>query len=62
MIGHGGGGEMSKWYKPVGKYQFLMARIRAFMIVYQVIISQPKHMLWVLKESQQWDSSFKHKL
>ena len=36
-------------YKPVGKYQFTMACIRAFvMIVYQVInclISQPKHML-----------------
>ena len=39
-------------HKPVGKYQFTMACIRAFvMIVYQVInclISQPKHMLWVL--------------
>ena len=36
-------------YKPVGKYQFTMACIRAFvMIVHQVIdclISQSKHML-----------------
>ena len=44
-------------YKPVGKYQFTMACIRAFvMIMYQVInclISQPKHMLWV---------SFKHQI
>ena len=42
-------------YRPVGKYQFTMACIRAFvMIVYQVInclISQPKHMLWVLKRT-----------
>ena len=42
-------------YKPVGKYQFTMACIRALvMIVYQVInclISQPKHMLWVLKRT-----------
>ena len=40
-------------YKPVGKYQFTMTCIRALvMIAYQVIkclISQPKHMLWVLK-------------
>ena len=40
-------------YKPVGKYQFTMACIRALvMIAYQVIdclISQPKHMLCVLK-------------
>ena len=40
-------------YKPVGKYQFTMACIRALaMIAYQVInyiISQPKHSLWVLK-------------
>ena len=40
-------------YKPVGKYQFTMAYIRALvMIVYQVInclISQPKHMLWLFK-------------
>ena len=40
-------------YKPLGKYQFTMACISALvMIVYQVInclISQPKHMLWVLK-------------
>ena len=39
-------------YKPVGKYQFTMACIRAFVtIVYQVIkclISQPKRMLLVL--------------
>ena len=39
-------------YKPVGKYQFTMACIRALaMIVYQVInclIPHPKHMLWVL--------------
>ena len=40
-------------YKPVGKYQFTMAYIRAFvMIVYQVInYFQPKHMLWVLKRT-----------
>ena len=42
-------------YKPVGKYQFTMACIRALvMIAYQVInflISQPKHMLWVLKRT-----------
>ena len=41
--------------KPVGKYQFTMASIRALvMIEYQVIkclISQPKHMLWVLKRT-----------
>ena len=40
-------------YKPVGKYPFTMAGIRALvMIAYQVInclISQPKHMLCVLK-------------
>ena len=69
MIGHGGGGRFRNaqkqfliktyWelilYKPVGKYQFTMACIRALvMIVYQVInylISQPKHMLWVLKRT-----------
>ena len=70
MIGHGGGGgercqNAQKQliiktypelilYKPVGKYQFRLACIRALvMIAYQVIncqISQPKHMLWVLKE------------
>ena len=42
-------------YKPVGKYQFTMACIRALvMIVYQVInclISQPKHSLCVLKRT-----------
>ena len=42
-------------YKPVGKYKFTMACIRALVrIVYQVInclISQPKHMLWVLKRT-----------
>ena len=42
-------------YKPVGKYQFTMACIRALiMIGYQVIkclISQPKHKLWVLKRT-----------
>ena len=41
--------------KPVGKYQFTMACIRALvMIAYQVInclISQPKLMLWVLKRT-----------
>ena len=71
MIGHrGGGGERCQsaqkqfiikiyleliLYKPVGKYQFTMACIRALvMIAYQVInclISQPKHMLWVLKRT-----------
>ena len=39
-------------YKPVGKYQYTKACIRALvMTVYQVnncLISQPKHMLWVL--------------
>ena len=39
-------------YKPVGKYQFTMACIRALvMSVYQLaycLIFQPKHMLWVL--------------
>ena len=38
-------------YKPVDKYQFIMACIRALvMIACQVIdclISRPKHMLWV---------------
>ena len=42
-------------YKPVGKYLFTMSCIRALvMIAYQVInglISQPKHMLWVLKRT-----------
>ena len=42
-------------YKPVGKYQFKMACIRVLvMIAYQVnncLISQPKHMLWVLKRT-----------
>ena len=42
-------------YKPVGKYQFTMACIRALvMIAYQEInclISQSKHMLWVLKRT-----------
>ena len=42
-------------YKPVGKYQFAMACIRAVvMIAYQVnncLISQPKHKLWVLKKN-----------
>ena len=42
-------------YKPVGKYKLSMACIRALvMIGYQVIncvISQPKHMLWVLKRT-----------
>ena len=70
MIGHGGGGERCQYaqkqliiktyselilYKPVGKYQFTMACIRALvMTVYEVInclISQPKHMLWVLKRT-----------
>ena len=40
-------------YKPVGKYQFTMAYFRALvMSAYKVnncLISQPKHMLWVLK-------------
>ena len=42
-------------YKPVGKYQFTMACIRALdMTAYQVnncLISEPKHMLWVLKRT-----------
>ena len=42
-------------YKPVGKYQFAMACIRALvMSAYKVInclISQPKHMLWVHKRT-----------
>ena len=42
-------------YKPVGKYRLTMAFIRDLvMIEYQVIncfISQPKHMLWVLKRT-----------
>ena len=45
-------------YKPVGKYQFTMACIRCIralvMFTYQVIncfISQPKHILWVLKRT-----------
>ena len=42
-------------HKPVGKYQFTMACIRALvMIEYQVInclISKPKHMLWVSKRT-----------
>ena len=41
--------------KPVGKYQFTMACIRALvMIAYQVfncLISQPKNILWVLKRT-----------
>ena len=69
MIGHGGGGRCQNaqkqfiiktypeliLYKPVGKYPFTMACIRALvMIAYQVInclISQPNHMLWVLKRT-----------
>ena len=70
MIGHGGGGGRCQnaqkhiiikpykkliLYKPVGKYQFAMACIRALaMSAYKVInclISQPKHMLWVLKRT-----------
>ena len=42
-------------YKPVGKYQFTIACIRALvMIACQVINclnSQPKHMLWGLKRT-----------
>ena len=42
-------------YKPVVKYQLKMACIGALvMIAYQVnncLISQPKHMLWVLKRT-----------
>ena len=42
-------------YKPVGIYRFTMACIRALvMIAYQAVnclISQPKHMLWVLKRT-----------
>ena len=42
-------------YKPVGKYQFTMAYIRALvMIGFQVInclLSQPKSKLWVLKRT-----------
>ena len=41
--------------KPVGKYSFTMACIRAIvMMAYQVInclISRPKHMLWELKRT-----------
>ena len=68
MIGHGGGRCQNAQqqfiiktylecilYKPVGKYQFTMACIRALVIiVYQVntgLIFQPKHMLWVLKRT-----------
>ena len=69
MIGHGGGGTLSKcsktlyykniletyFVKPVGKYQFAMASIRDLVkSAYKVItypISQPKHMLWVLKRT-----------
>ena len=69
MIGHGGGERCQNvqiqfiiktypeltLYKPVGKYQFTMACIRALdMITYQAInclISQPKHMLCVLKRT-----------
>ena len=69
MIGHGGWEQCQNaqkqyiiktyleliLYKPVGKYPFAMACIRAIvMIAYQVInclISQPKHMLWVLKRT-----------
>ena len=42
-------------YKPVSKYQFTMACIRALvMSAYHVInclISKPKHMVWVLKRT-----------
>ena len=42
-------------YKPVGKYQFTMTCVRASaMIAYWAInclISQPKHMLYVLKRT-----------
>ena len=42
-------------YKPVGKYHFTMACIKALvMIAYRIIkclISQPKHMLCVLKRT-----------
>ena len=65
----GGGGGLSKcsktlyyknlletyFVKPVGKYQFAMACIRALvMSAYKVINclnSQPKHMFWVLKRT-----------
>ena len=53
-------------YKTVGKYQFTMACIRAsVMIVYQVfnyLIYQPKHMLWVLKRFAAMGPFFKHQM
>ena len=69
MIGHGGGERCQNaqkqviiktyleliLYKPVGKYQFTMACIRALvMIGFQVInclLSRPKNKLWVLKRT-----------
>ena len=71
MIGHGGGGGerwqnaqkqfIIKTYpelilcKPVGKYKFTMACIRAIVMnacqVINCLISQPKHRLWVLKRT-----------
>ena len=67
MIGHGGGNDVKMLekkiiirtylelilYKPVGKYQFTMACIRALVLIeYQVIkclISQPKHVVGTQK-------------
>ena len=53
-------------YKPIGKYPFTMACIRALvMIAYQVInclISQPKHTLWILKRTVAISGSFKHQI
>ena len=53
-------------YKPVGKYQFTMACIRALvMIACQAInclISQPNICRGYSKEPSQWDGSFKHQI
>ena len=50
-------------YKPVGKYQFTMACIRALvMCAYHVInclISKPKHMVYVLKRTATMRRFFK---
>ena len=80
MIGHeGGGGTLSKCsnhfiiktysklilYKPVGKYQFTMACIRALvMSVYQVIsclILNQTHVMGTQKNRRN-ESSFKHQI
>ena len=39
-------------------HMYIHARNRQLIIKF--LLSQPKHMLWVLKEPSQWESSFEH--